>query len=125
MAARFDIEMRDDVVVVHEEGTLRFEETQQALADAIEAALEGGTRKILFDHRRVDLANYYSHIVRHADLAPGLGLDASFRIALVGLPEQDDVLSFIVMVGRNRGWNSQRFFDFDAALLWLQSAQGG
>ena len=65
------------------------------------------------------------HIVRHAELAPELGLDSSFRIALVGLPEQDDVLSFMVMVAVNRGWSCRRFFDFDAARQWLQSPQGG
>ena len=121
MAAQFHVELRGDVVVVHEEGTLQFEETHRALADAITAALDSSTRKLLFDLRRVDLANYYSHIVRHAELAPGIGLDSAFRIALVGHPGQEDVMAFSVMVGTNRGWDVRHFFDFDQALEWLRS----
>ena len=119
MAARFSIQLHADVVVVHEEGTLEFEETQRALADAIRTARDAGSRKLLFDHRLVDLANYYSHIVRHAEVAPQMGLDSEFRIALVGHPGQEDVMAFSVMVGRNRGWDVRRFFDFDEALQWL------
>jgi hypothetical protein len=121
MAVEFRVERRGDVVVVHEEGTLQFEETHRALAAAIKAALDSGSRKMLFDHRRVDLSNYYSHIVRHAELAPGIGLDSEFRIALVGHPGQEDVMAFSVMVGTNRGWDVRHFFDFDQALEWLRA----
>lgn len=118
MPAEFRVELRGDVVVVLEHGAPGFEDTNKALAAAIRTAREGG-RKILFDHRLADLSNYYSYIVRHAEAAPGMGLDSTFRIALVGLPEQDDVLSFMVRVGQNRGWKSRRFFDVDEALQWL------
>jgi hypothetical protein len=120
MAAQFRVELRGDVVVVHEEGTVEFEEKQRAMAAAIRLALDSGSKRMLFDHRRVDIANYYSHIVRHAELAPGLGLDGAFRIAFVGRPGQEDVMAFSVMVGTNRGWDVQHFFDFDRALEWLR-----
>lgn len=122
MAAEFRIEIRGDVVIVLEKGAPLFEDTARALGDAIRAARDSG-KKILFDHRLADLSNYYSYIVRHAEAAQLIGLDNTFRIALVGLPEQDDVLSFMVTVGHNRGWNSRRFFDFDDALQWLRATR--
>jgi hypothetical protein len=118
MAAEFRLEIRGDVVLVVERGVPLFEETSKALAAAIQAAKEHG-RKILFDHRLADLSNYYSYIVRHAESALAIGLDHTFRIALVGTPDQGDVMSFMVTVGRNRGWNSRCFLGFDEALQWL------
>jgi hypothetical protein len=117
MAAGFAQVLRD-VVVVLETGTPEFEESSKALAEAIKAARKHG-RKILFDHRLVDLSNYYGFIVRHAEMAPAMGLDDTFRIAHLGAPHQDDVLGFMVEVGRNRGWMVRRFFEMEEALLWL------
>ena len=114
----FRITLRGDVVVVTEQGLARFEDVEQALVAAISAAGDSG-KKILFDHRLADISNYYGYIVRHAETALRIGLDATFRVALLGTPEQDDILSFMVTVGRNRGWNSRCFSDLDEALAWL------
>jgi hypothetical protein len=117
-AARFAVQIRGDVVVVVGQGAPEFQEANNALADAI-AAPGKHSKKILFDHRLVDLSNYYGFIVRHAEVAPALGLDSTFRIAHLGTRVQDEVLSYMVDVGRNRGWNVRCFMDFDAALQWL------
>jgi hypothetical protein len=120
MAAPFTYQIRlvGGVVVVTEQGLALFEDVEQALAAAISAARDSG-KKILFDHRLADVANYYGYIVRHAETAMRIGLDNTFRVALLGTPDQDDVLSFMVTVGRNRGWNSRCFLDFNEALEWL------
>lgn len=57
--------------------------------------------------------------MRHAELLPRIGFDASFRSAIVGLPGQADVMDFIVSVGRNRGWTVRRFLDMEEAVQWI------
>lgn len=119
MPAEFLIEIRGDVVVVVRRGAPLFEDTQRAVAAAVAAARDAGTKKILFDVRLADLTNFYSYIVRDVNLDPLVGLDTSFRICVVGSREQVDVMSFIVRVRQMRGWESRWFFDMDEALQWL------
>ena len=115
----FHVEVRGDVVVVVRKGAPRFEDTQKAMAAAVAAARDAGAKKILFDVRLADLANFYSYIVRDVNLDPLLGLDTSFRICVVGLREQANVMSFIVRVRQMHGWETQYFFEMDEALKWL------
>jgi hypothetical protein len=119
MAARFHVEVRGDIAVLVQEGAPLFEETSRSLAAVIATALEIGSKKIIIDARLSDLVNYYNYVVRHAELLPTIGFDGSFRSAIVGLPEQIDVMDFIVSVGRNRGWTVRRFLDMDEATRWL------
>lgn len=120
-AARFHVEVHGDVAVLVQEGAPLFEETTEALAAVIAASLEIGSRKIIIDARLSDLVNYYNYVVRHAELLPAIGFDATFKSALVGLPEHVPVMDFIVSVGTNRGWNVRRFLDMDEAKQWLGS----
>ncbi|HEX6321724.1 MAG TPA: hypothetical protein VFZ84_22875 [Burkholderiales bacterium] len=123
MRAEFHVELRGDVVVVVRKGAPLFEDTQKAVAAALAAARDAGTKKILFDVRLADLTNFYSYIVRDVNLDPLLGLDTSFRICVVGTREQADVMSFIVHVRQMRGWEAQWFFDMDEALKWLAGGE--
>lgn len=118
-AAKFRVEVQGDIAVLVQEGAPLFDETTKALVAVIAAALKIGSRKIIVDARLSDLANYYNFVVRHAELLPALGYDASFRSAIVGSPEQVHVMDLIVTVGRNRGWNVRRFLDMDEAIQWL------
>jgi len=119
MAAAFHVEVRGDVAVLVQEGAPLFEETTKSLTAVIETAVKIGSNKIIVDARLSDLANYYSYVVRHAEVLSMMGFDSRFRSAIVGLPEQAYVMDFIVAVGQNRGWRVQRFYDIDAALRWL------
>jgi hypothetical protein len=121
MSAEFHVEVRGDVVVIVRKGAPLFEDTQRAMAAAVAAARDAGTKKILFDVRLADLANFYSYIVRDVNLDPLLGLDTGFRICVVGSREQEGVMSFIVRVREMHGWKAQWFFDMDEALKWLAS----
>jgi hypothetical protein len=123
MRAEFHVELRSDVVVVVRKGAPLFEDTQKAVAAALAAARDAGTKKILFDVRLADLTNFYSYIVRDVNLDPLLGLNTSFRICVVGTREQADVMSFIVHVRQMRGWEAQWFFDMDEALKWLAGGE--
>jgi hypothetical protein len=96
-----------------------FEDTQEAMAAAVAAAEGAGTKKILFDVRLADLANFYNYILRNVNLDPLLGLDTSFRICVVGSRKQADVMSFIVRVRQMHGWKAQWFYEIDEALKWL------
>jgi hypothetical protein len=118
-AAKFHVEVRGDVAVLIQEGAPLFDETTRALAAVVEAAVKAGSNKIIVDARLSDLANYYSYVVRHAEVLSMMGFDTKFRSAIVGLPEQAFVMDFIVDVGRNRGWKVERFYDMDEALQWL------
>ena len=118
----FHVEVQGDVVVVVRKGAPLFEDTQKAMAAAVAAARDAGTKKILFDVRLADLANFYSYIVRDVNLDPVLGLDTSFRICVVGSRGQADVLAFIVRVRQMHGWEARYFFGMDEALAWLASS---
>ena len=121
-AAKFRVDIRGDVAVLVPEGAPLFEETSESLAAVITTALKIGSKKVIVDARLSDLANYYSFVVRHAELIPLMGFDSSFRSAIVGLPEQTFVMDFIVSVGQNRGWTVRRFYELDEALQWLSDA---
>lgn len=121
MTNGFNIHLEDDVVIVTHVGYLQFDQTNKALAGTVEAAQRGRIKRVLIDHRQADTSNYYNYIVRHAEVAPHLGLDESYKLAFLGLPSQVGVLDFIVTVTRNRGWQSQFFVDRDSALAWLRS----
>ena len=118
-AAKFHVEVRGDVAVLVQQGAPLFHETTESLAAVVEAAAKIGSHKIIVDARLSDLANYYSYVVRHAEVLSVMGFDSKFRSAIVGLPDQAFVMDFIVAVGQNRGWTVQRFYDMDAALQWL------
>lgn len=96
MAAKFRVDVRGDVAVLVQEGAPLFDETTRSLAAVIETASKIGSKKIIVDARLSDLANYYSFVVRHAELIPLMGFDSSFRSAIVGLPDQAYVMDFIV-----------------------------
>jgi hypothetical protein len=108
-----------EVVVITHKGAMDFDEAHKAIGIALTSARNAAARKLLFDLRFADLSNYYSFIVRHAELAPEMGLDDSFLVAFVGTREAADVLSFTERVVRNRGWNARRFFSMEEALQWL------
>lgn len=55
-----------------------------------------------------------------AETAPQLGLDlSSFKLAFVGALRAADILSFIVMICSNRGWQAEYFTDMEPAMKWL------
>lgn len=122
MSANFHVRVHEGVVVVTHVGNLHFEDTNRSIAAAVEAARTTGSKIVLFNLTGAQLSNYYSYSVRHAELAPKLGLDTTYRIAIVGIAAADDILSFMEMVAQNRGWRAQRFFDIDEAMRWLRQA---
>lgn len=125
MAGDFRVDLRNDVIVVSHIGRLEYVDTNKAIAAAADAAKTKGTRLVLVDLTRADVANYYSHTVRHAEVAPDLGLDSTYKLAFVGSPEAVDILEFIVRVMSNHGWQARCFFNVDEAVAWLQSLASG
>lgn len=122
MSAGFHVRVHEGVVVVTHVGDLQFEDASQSIVAAAEAARTAGSKLVLFNLTRAELPSYYSYSVRQAELAPKLGLDTSYRIAIVGVSAADDMLSFMEMVAQNRGWQARRFFDAGEAMRWLQQA---
>ena len=120
-ALKVEIQTRGGIVIVCLSGSLEYEETNQAIAAAVDAAGVGGTSRILFDMRRADLANYYSYTVRHAEVAPQLGLHTGFVLGFVGPRAAQDVLCFMENVARNRGWKARSFTSMVDAFKWLKA----
>ena len=123
MPTELHVEVRGDVVIMVRKGAPLFDDTQDGMAAAVAAARDVGTTKILFDVRLADLTNLYSYIVRAVNLDPLREQATSFRICLVGLREQADVMSFIVRVREMHGWKFQWFLDMGEALKWLASSE--
>ena len=121
-ARNFEVEARAGVVVICLQGSLDYEETNRAISRAVEAAAKASTTRMLFDLRRADLANYYSYTVRHAEVAPRLGLHTGFTLAFLGAPAAHDVIAFMEMVARNRGWRARAFTRLGEAMKWLADA---
>jgi DNA-binding PucR family transcriptional regulator len=121
MAGDFQVDLRQDVVLVTHIGRLEYADTNKAIAAAANAAKDTGTKLILIDLSRADATNYYSYTVRHAEFAPELGLDTTYKLAFVGSREAVDILEFVARVMTNHGWQARCFFTAQEGLDWLRS----
>ncbi len=124
MAGDFRIRVESDAVLIFETGTLDFATSARAILCAIEEAKAHDIKCLLFDLREADLSNYYSYIVQHAETAAQAGLNPDYSIAVVGSRDRADVLAFVEMVARNRGWRARKFHDPDEARQWLRAGGG-
>ena len=121
----FELWVYDRVVRVRQRGVPDFEETNRSLAGAAELAKASAIHHVLFDLRDADVANYYSYAARHAELAPSLGFDTGFTIAILGRPEAEEVLGFYEKVARSHGWQARAFTDEAAAERWISPGIDG
>jgi hypothetical protein len=118
----FDVRADAGVCRVALHGALDYDESNKAIAAAAECAAQHRVDRVLFDLRDADASNYYSYIVRHAEEAPSLGFERSYRVAFVARPESMPVVEFMALVARNHGWQARAFAEIDEADGWLQEA---
>jgi hypothetical protein len=84
-------------------------------------AAEMQSKLLLFDLREVDFKDYHADTIRHAEDAPALGIDRSFRIALLG-SGGNPMLRYLENVAVNRGFQVKAFTDESEAVAWLRTA---
>lgn len=116
-----DIGVEAGVVRMTYHGNVRFALTTDRLAEAVRLALQNGSHWLLVDIRDAHDPYYTTATLKHADLAPSLGIDHRFRIAVLGRPG-DERLQYMEDASLNRGLPVRAFDDEARALSWLMGA---
>ena len=104
-------------VVYH--GKVDFDLTTKMLREVATIASKDNTRLVLIDIRDADYKLYHLQSIKHAEQAPSLGIDSTFRIAFLGA-ENEEMLGFVENVAVNRGYQSRVFTDETKALAWIR-----
>ena len=120
MASDFRIALDAGVVRAAYRGNLEYETATQMLQTVGRIAAEKQVRRLLFDIRAANYRDYHLGIIRHSEEAPGLGIDHSFRIAILGA-DDNPMLRYIEAVVVNRGFWAKVFVDATEAEAWLLS----
>lgn len=105
-------------------GDMAYDATTDMLRTVGALASEHGSERLLFDLREANYQDYHLAIIRHAEEGPALGIDRSFRIALLGSVESS-MLAYMEAVAVNRGFWVKAFTDESEALAWLKGAASG
>jgi hypothetical protein len=119
MNPEYRISVEQGIIRVVYVGKAEYDVTRNMLREAGRLATETGCRCLLFDSRQAQADNYYLGSVRHAEEAPSMGIDQSFRVALLGLKD-NPMLAYFEKVATTRGFQMRTFFDEPAALAWLR-----
>ena len=114
------IHIDGNIIRVTYRGRVEYEATDGMLRQVGALAGQNGISRILFDIRDANYQFYHVGTLRHADEAPALGIDSSFRIAFLGATD-NPMLRYIEAVSVNRGFWVRAFTDEAAALEWLRT----
>jgi len=106
------------VIRVVYRGKVEFDLTTKMLRDVVRLSAESNTRLVLIDIREADYRLYHLEAIKHAEEAPSLGIDSTFRIAFLGA-ENEEMLGYVENVAVNRGYRSRAFTDESKALAWV------
>ncbi len=112
---------RDGIIRVVYRGRVRYDAVNGLLRDVVRIAAETSTKRVVFDVRDADYGQYHVETIHHAQDARVLGLDATYRIAFLGAPDEP-MLRYIENVSVNRGYQVRAFTDEGAADGWLRQA---
>ena len=121
--------MIPDIKVVVEDGIVRATYRGEVAYDAVfgtirnvaRTAAEQQTDLLLFDIREAVFREFHVTIIRHAEEARSLGIEPTFRIAVLAAMENEK-LKYIEDVAVNRGFQVKVFTEESEALAWLKSA---
>ena len=100
-------------------GSLEYAITTEAIRRAGQIAAERSLKELLVDLREADYEGYYVDAIRHAKEGRSLGIDAAFRIGMVGARDNDAMLRFFEDVCVNRGYQAKTFTDERQAKAWI------
>ena len=102
-------------------GDVQYDATTQMLRSVGELAARMQSTRLLFDIREANYRDYHLGTLRHVEEADSLGIERTFRIAIVGV-EGNSMLQYIEAVALNRGYWVKAFTDEARALAWLGGA---
>lgn len=112
------IEAVNGIIRVEYRGLVEYGPTTAMLRRVVALAAEADTKRVLFDIRAADYSGYLVNAIRHAEEGRKLGLDSSFRCALLGVAGIP-MLHFIETVSVIRGYVVKAFTDEFEAAVWL------
>jgi hypothetical protein len=101
-------------------GDVQYDATTQMLRNVGQLAARTQATRMLFDIREANYRDYHLGTVRHVEEAGALGIQRTFRIAIVGA-EGNPMLQYIEAVALNRGYWVKAFTDESPAVSWLGS----
>ena len=102
-------------------GLVQYDLTTEMLRKVARIASKSQKPLVLFDIRDADYRHYHANIIRHTQEGPSLGIDRSFRIAVLG-SKGEPMLAFIEDAAVNRGYQTKAFTEESEAVVWLLSA---
>ena len=112
MTPEYQVSLEQGFIRVVYRGKAEYDVTSNMLREVVHLALGTKTERVLFDLRQSDSSSYYISTIRHAEDAPSLGIDRSFRMALLG-SRGDPMLKYFEDVAVNRGFQVTMVFDSD------------
>jgi len=121
MAQNIQITKDTGFVRVTYRGDVEYSATTEMLGKVAAIAAQTHCKSLLFDIREANYRDYHLGTIRHAEEAPALGIDKTFRIAFLGAAG-NPMLKYIEAVSVNRGYWVKAFVDEPEALAWLLSA---
>ena len=102
-------------------GDVEYAATTEMLRNVAVIAAEMHCKLLLFDIREANYRYYHLGTIRHAEEGPALGIDKTFRIALLGA-SGNPMLKYVEAVAVNRGYWVKALVDESEALAWLHDA---
>jgi len=111
--------VENGVVRIVYRGLVEYSATTEMLRNVAGLAAQTQCKLLLFDIREADYDHYHVDTIRHAEEAPALGIDRTFRVAFLGV-EGNPMLRYIENVSVNRGFLAKVFTDDSEALAWLR-----
>ena len=121
MATDIQVKMEQGIVRVVYRGKPQFHLTTEMMREVGRVASENRSTMLLFDVREAEDSEYHVSAIKHTELAPALGINQSYRTALLGR-KGDPRLPYIEDVAVNRGFRLKVFTDEAEAVAWLRAA---
>lgn len=119
MDTDYTISVDDGFIRVVYVGRTLYDTSTRMIRDIARIAGEADTQRLLIDLRQALYGQSHVSPIRHVEEAPSLGVDASYRSAILGAKKDQMILKFIEDVAVNRGYRTRVFFDEQEALAWL------
>jgi len=119
METDYTISVEDGFIRVIYVGRTVYETSTRMIREIAMVAEEAGTRRLLVDLRQASYGQSHVSPIRHIEEAPSLGVDSSYRSAVLGATKDQTILQFIENVAVNRGYRTRVFYDERDAIAWL------
>jgi hypothetical protein len=102
-------------------GDVQYDATTEMLREVAALVARTQTARLLFDLREANYRDYHLGTIRHVEEAAALGIERTFRIAIVGAAG-NPMLQYIEAVAVNRGYWVKTFVEEAEAVGWVLSA---